>query len=300
MAHVTCGPPINAMPEAIASVSLRERTVQSRLNYIGPMTDRPRFYAEDCSRNVLTLDPRTIEVEDARLRAQPHSLAQEGFALLAHKSTVSDFRNPEEINRVYRLETERLLLELTNADAVVLNAPPVRRFAEVSPGSIRLTNSGQLYNSRQVYFVHIDISNAAAAAFAKRWRPKDHLQPVRRFAHYNVWRVFSPPPQDVPLAVCDSRSVSASDLVEADAMMDIPGKPESSYEGLVVRYNPRHRWSYFSNMNRDEVLVFKTHDSDAGQPNHVPHAAFNDLTCPSGLAPRASIEIRGIAYWFER
>ena len=300
MAHVTRGPPINAMPEAIASVSLRERTVQSRLNYIGPMTDRPRFYAEDCSRNVLMLDPRTIEVEDARLRAQPHSLAQEGFALLPHKSTVSDFRNPEEINRVYRLETERLLLELTNADAVVLNAPPVRRFAEVSPGSIRLTNSGQLYNSRQVYFVHIDISNAAAAAFAKRWRPKDHLQPVRRFAHYNVWRVFSPPPQDVPLAVCDSRSVSASDLVEADAVMDLPGKPVSSYVGLVIRYNPRHRWSYFSNMNRDEVLVFKSHDSDAGQPNQVPHAAFNDPTCPSGLAPRASIEIRGIAYWFER
>jgi hypothetical protein len=53
-------------------------------------------------------------------------------------------------------------------------------------------------------------------------------------------------------------------------------------------------------MNRDEVLVFKTHDSDTGQPNHVPHAAFNDPTCPSGLAPRASIEMRGIAYWFGR
>ncbi len=82
-------------------------------------------------------------------------------------------------------------------------------------------------------------------------------------------------------------------------MMDIPGRPESSYVGLVIRYNPRHRWSYFSHMNRDEVLVFKTHDSDAGQPSHVPHAAFNDPTCPSGPAPRASIEMRGIAYWFE-
>jgi hypothetical protein len=287
------------MPEATPGGS-RERTVQGRLNYIGPMTDRPRYYADDCSRDVLTLDPRTIEVEDARLRARPHSLAQAGFGLLPHKSAVSDFHNPEEIARVYRLETERLLLELTDADHVVLSARPVRRFTRVSADSIRLTNSGQLYNSRPGHFVHVDISNAAAAAFAKRWRPKNHDRPVRRFAHYNVWRVFSPPPQDVPLAVCDSRSVSASDLVEADAMMDIPGKPEYSYVGLVIRYNPRHRWSYFSNMNRDEVLVFKTHDSDAGQPNHVPHAAFNDPTCPSGLAPRASIEMRGIAYWFGR
>jgi hypothetical protein len=279
-------------------VKLRERTVQSRLNYIGPMTDRPRYYADDCSRDVLALDPRTIEVEDARFRAQPHSLAQAGFALLPHKSAVSDFHNPEEVTRAYRLETERLLLELTGADDVVLSARPVRRYAHGSPDSIRLTSSGRLYNSRPGHFVHVDISNAAAAALAKRWRPKDHDRPVRRFAHYNVWRVFSPPPQDFPLAVCDSRSVSASDLVEADAMMDIPGQPESSYEGLVVRYNPRHRWSYFSNMNRDEVLVFKTHDSDAGQPNHVPHATFGDPTCPSGVAPRASIEMRGIAYWF--
>jgi hypothetical protein len=69
-------------------------------------------------------------------------------------------------------------------------------------------------------------------------------------------------------------------------------------EGLVVRYNPRHRWSYFSNMTREEALVFKTNDSDPRQPHHVPHTAFNDPTCPGGVAPRASIEMRAIAYWF--
>ncbi len=156
-----------------------------------------------------------------------------------------------------------------------------------SPESIRLTTSGQLYNARPGNFVHVDICNAEGVALAKRRQPKDSDQPVQRFAHYNIWRVFSPPPQDMPLAVCDARSVSASDLIEADAMMDIPGKPVSSYVGLVVGYSPDHRWSYFSQMNRDEVLVFKTHDSDAGQPSHVPHAAFNDLTCPPGL-PAAS------------
>jgi hypothetical protein len=77
--------------------------------------------------------------------------------------------------------------------------------------------------------------------------------------------------------------------VEADAMMDIPGKKEWSYEGLVVRYNARHRWSYFSGMHRDELLVFRT---------EVPHAAFDNTTCPSGLPPRASIEMRAIAYWY--
>jgi hypothetical protein len=57
----------------------------------------------------------------------------------------------------------------------------------------------------------------------------------------------------------------------------------------VVRYNSQHRWSHFSGMHRDELLVFKT---------EVPHAAFNNTACPSGLSPRASIEMRAIAYWY--
>jgi hypothetical protein len=232
------------------------------------------------------------------LWAQPPSLRQEGFALIPHKSAVSDFHNTDEIDRVYPSETEQLLLELTNADKVVLSAPVVRRFAQSSHGSGQLTTSGKLYNSGLSYFVHIDVSDSTAAALTERWRPKGHPGAVRRFAHYNFWRVVSPPPQDMPLAVCDSRTLSPSDLVEADAMMDIPGKRESSYVSLLIRYSPRHRWSYFPDMNQDEILVFKTHDSDPGQPNQVPHSAFNDPTCPPGVVPRTSIETRAIAFWF--
>jgi hypothetical protein len=252
----------------------------------------------DASRDRLPLDPRVVQIEDARSRAQPPSLAQEGFALVPHRSAVSDFRNAAEIARVQGRETERLLLELTGADQVVLGGPAVHRSLVRSADSDQLTHSGKIYNSHPAYFVHIDINDASAAAFEKRWRPRNLSRPIRRFAHFNLWRAISPPPQDLPLAVCDSQSVPAADLVEADAVMDIPGKPESSYVGLLVRYNPLHRWSYFPRMSRDEVLVFKAYDSDPGEPRHVPHVAFTDSTCPSGATPRASIEMRGIAYWF--
>jgi hypothetical protein len=79
----------------------------------------------------------------------------------------------------------------------------------------------------------------------------------------------------------------------------VPGKPEWSFEGLVVRYNPKHRWSYFSDMTPGEVLVFKTNDSDSNHPHHVPHTAFNDPNCPEGVPPRTSIEMRAVAYWFD-
>jgi len=53
-------------------------------------------------------------------------------------------------------------------------------------------------------------------------------------------------------------------------------------------------------MQRDEVIVFNRHDSDPNEPHHVPHSAFTDPRGQAGTAaPRASIEMRTIAYWFD-
>jgi hypothetical protein len=268
------------------------RAVEGRVNYNGPMAERPRYYANDHSRDVLALEERTIRIEDARTRVVAPSLEREGFALLKHSSAVEDFRDAQAVASIYPAEIERLVAQLAGADRAIVTAPGVLRFSESS------LDSGRLNNSRPARFIHIDISDPTAQTFADRSCPPNAGRPVRRFAHYNVWRVLSSPPQDVPLAVCDARSLSPADLMEADAIFDVPGKPEWSFEGLVVRYNPRHRWSYFSNMTRDEALVFKTNDSDPTQPHNVPHTAFNDPTCPTGVAPRASIEMRAIAYWF--
>ena len=59
---------------------------------------------------------------------------------------------------------------------------------------------------------------------------------MARFAHFNVWRAISEPPQDVPLAICDARSVAKHDLIRADAIFDTPGKAEWSFEGLVLAH----------------------------------------------------------------
>jgi hypothetical protein len=257
------------------------------------MTERPRYYAVDSSRDVIKRDRRTIHVENARLRTQPPSLVHEGFELSPHKSAVADFLNPEELSRIYVPEIERLVRELSGADQVVIGGPAVLRFREKFPESSRLNVL------RPAHFAHIDVSDSTAAVLTERWRPKDNGRSVRRFAHYNVWRALSPPPQDIPLAVCDARSVSPSDVVDADSITDKPGTPESTIVVVLLHHSPRHRWSYFPNMNRDEVLVFKSHDSDPAQPHQVPHSAFKDPSCPAGVAPRTSIEMRAVAFWFE-
>ena len=268
------------------------RSVEGRVNYIGEMAQRPRYYANDHSRDVLKLDPRIIAIEDARKRVTAPSLVREGFELVAHRSEIEDFKDTAEVTRLHPQEIEQLLLQVTGADYVVIPGPGVLRFGEGSK------DAGKYDNSLPARFIHVDISDATAEQFAQRSMPKNIGRTLRRFAHYNVWRAFSPPPQDIPLTVCDARSVATADLICADAVFDVAGKPEWSFEGWVVRHNPQHRWSYFSNMTRDEALIFKTNDSDPAQPHCVPHSAFDDPSCPKGGPARASIEMRGIAYWF--
>jgi hypothetical protein len=267
------------------------RQVKSLVNYVADMVERPRYYANDHSRDVLTLNPHTVVIGDARGRRESPTLSREGFQLVSHRSSVADFRNPTEVAGVYPAEIERLLLQVSGADLVVVSSPGVLRFSEKS------ADAGKLNNSLPARFIHVDVSDVTARRFADRSAPADLGRPIRRVAHYNVWRALSPPPQDIPLAVCDARTVTAADLVEADAVFDVPGTAEWSFEGWVIRHNASHRWSYFSNMRLDEALVFKTNDSDPREPHCVPHSAFDDPSCPAGVPPRASIEMRGIAYW---
>src|ERR1044071_1870801 len=168
------------------------RTVSGNINYIGAMRERPRFHANDHSRDVLTLEPHSVTITDARSLSEPPSLGREGIELVRHTSAVPDFRDKSAVLAVHRGEIERLVAELSGADRVVVASPGVLRFGERSP------ESGKLDNSLPARFIHVDVSNPTAAAFAERSRPSDSAARVRRFAHYNVWRVLTPPPQDVP------------------------------------------------------------------------------------------------------
>ena len=262
------------------------------LGFSEPMAARPKFHANDTSRDVLNVVPRAVPIEDARHREVPASLDVEGFCLRAHDSKVRDFRDPGEIERVHVEEIRRLLLEASGADHVTVNARGVLRFGE------RSSESGALNNSRPARFVHVDVSDATALRFYERSRP-DNGRAVRRSAQYNVWRALTPPPQDVPLAVCDARSVTPGQLIAADAVFDQDGAIAFSFEAWLLRYDPAQRWWYFSRMHPGEVLLFKTHDTESRAAHCVPHGAFDDPGCPAGVTPRASLEMRGVGYWFD-
>jgi len=262
---------------------------RASIAYAGRGVARPRYYANDHSRDVLEIVPVEMEIENARGRTM--TLDGEGFTLVTHRSTVADFTDSAAVNAVYRQEIIDLVADLSGADRVLVNSPGILRFSEKSP------RSGALDNSRPARFAHVDVSDATAQAFAQRAAPEGAT--LRRFVHFNVWRAISAPPQDVPLAVCHARSITADDLIKADAVFDAPNRPEWSFEGIVVAHNPAHRWHWFPDMRRDEALAFKTNDSDLTRAHCVPHVAFDDTSCGPDTPPRASIEMRALALWFD-
>jgi hypothetical protein len=267
-------------------------SVLGTLGFSEPMGFRPKFHANDNTKDVLNVVPRAVPIEDVRYRQTPPSLDRDGFRLYPHKTAVGDFRDRSELEQVHVGEIRELLLNVSGADHVTVTGPGILRFGE------RSKDSGALNNSRPARFVHVDVSDATATSFYARSKP-DNGRRVRRSAQYNVWRVITAPPQDVPLAVCDSRSLAPEDLITADAIFDQNGVVAFSFEALLIRHNPKQHWAFYSNMRPEEALIFKTNDSDPECAHCVPHGAFDNPDCPPEVPPRASLEMRGIAYWFE-
>jgi hypothetical protein len=59
----------------------------------------------------------------------------------------------------------------------------------------------------------------------------------------------------------------------------------------------RHRWYSFPELCRDEVVAFRTYDTElvASRATYfTPHSAFRDPTVPLGSPARSSIELRAV------
>ena len=269
-----------------------ETVVRALMNYAVPGGPKPRFHANDQRLDTVPLDPRDVSVTDARTLDDPPRLDREGLALVRLPTRVAQWRDRDEVAAIYPDEVMDFIKALTGADAVVISGPPSLRFGE------RSHEAGTLDNSNAARLIHSDTSDASSGDFSVQCNPHPDRR-VRRVAHHNIWRTFSGAPQDVPLAMCDARSVAPGDIVLAEAAFDRGGEIVWTFEAVLLRHNPAHRWLYFSNMEPDEVLVFKRHDTEADAPSMVPHSAFTDPTAPDDAAPRASIEARTISYWYE-
>jgi hypothetical protein len=251
---------------------------------------RPLHYFADFTRTTnARLAPHGVRVRDGREEVERLSLDREGFTIARWPTKITDFIDTPAIEPEYVAECEALIRKLTGASRTWSAGPIHCRFDGVSDPRER-------YDGKPAHYVHADYSDASARQTIEHLcgRPSSYA----RLAIYNIWRVTTPPPQSKPLAVCDASSIGKAEAYESGVTLSYPDGTDVDF--LTTLYRPRagHRWYYFSDMTPDEVLVFKSHDTDPARAGRVPHCAFVDDSV-SGGAVRMSIEARVLAAFEE-
>ena len=112
---------------------------RAAIAYAGRSIARPRYYANDHSRDELDIEKVEMDIVDARGCAT--TLDEEGFTLLAHRSVVRDFTDRAAVEALHRAEIVELIGSLSGADLVQVNSPGILRFSEKSADSGALDNS---------------------------------------------------------------------------------------------------------------------------------------------------------------
>ncbi|KAL0937495.1 methyltransferase CmcJ [Colletotrichum truncatum] len=111
----------------------------------------------------------------------------------------------------------------------------------------------------------------------------------RKFDLINVWRVLRGPSNDWPLAVCDYSLINAeNDITTNDAL-----HYKRIGENSLLYHSDAQRWYYLSNMEEDDLLVFRNVDSDGTMARGF-HASFHNPNSAGEF--RHSIEVRLVAF----
>ena len=244
----------------------------------------------------LPLNAKSVRITDMRGRFGEISLDRQGFALAPAPTRVRNFHDQVEVVRVYLAEADAMLRALTGCTSTApLNAPLVRVSAQ--GGAARPAGAAPTGD-----FVHADLAEWSASLLLRRALPdaqaSARLASGARYAMFNIWRTFSGPPQDMPLALCDARSVAPADKQACSITLRTSTGETQSWENLAYRYSAAHEWWWCSDMTRDEAFVFRSFDSAPERAGQVPHSAFvNPFAAGAVVKPRASIELRLFAFW---
>ena len=293
----------------MSTQSSADNTVQAPLAYwpatSGDITTHsPRQYDMRGSDSYAPdgLEPIDTTIQDARTFADA-GISTSGFELFDHPSRVEDFSDSAAVMSVYYDECKALAKRLTGAQHTFtydhLIREPGRQISGggTDSGQPRVTGAAQ--GGGYVGSVHMDYTtNTTWDAYLAVHGERPPLNSKRILA-LNFWRPLSEVVDDYPLALCDARTVHAEDLFETV----IYGYGADNYswhdvgiETYNVKASPRQHWYYYPGMRPNELLVFKSFDSEGTIGRACPHSAFSNPLAPADAPARRSIELRVLCY----
>lgn len=259
------------------AVATMQKSVQADINFIAWKMDS--YVVSNYVPEWTTLEtaPHRVEVHNARLLDPPASYHREGFEL--HRMAVENPRWEDDdwIMAHYLPRLKELALEITGgAEAVTF------------PGSWVIRDTGRKGAATAAAFAHMDRERENCREIIRSMVDEAIWSKYPRFEMVNFWRSLTPPPQDVPLAICDQRTTFREDWVIGETR-----EPEMHFKvrHMASVYNPENRWYYYPDMTADELIVFRNYEDDENRQHGCLHGAFTDSTVTQAV-PRASLETR--------
>ena len=245
-----------------------------------------------------------VAIHDGR-RATLPGWEQCGFERFDHASAVADWTDDESIAAVHYPEAEALAREVTGlpyalvADHVKRNAETDKRRREQEP--VRLVHSDFAANYGDIVRGnYLEVQGRGAAALARAGLSGDDVTHARRVVMLQLWRNLGAPKMDLPVAWMDARTVSCAEARPFRYTGYVAGAPQFDALAINAPATPdQHGWYAFESLRVDEVVVFRTYDTELVAVNathFTPHSAFRDLSVELGNPARFSVELRVMCF----
>jgi hypothetical protein len=243
------------------------------------------------SLNYAGAGPTEVVIRDGR-RAEPGELPgweECGFELVHHEPGVTDWADEAQL-LAHHEEMAALAKAMTGADEAVVSGH-IKRGPE---------QAAQHKDLGPISFVHSDFADSYRHNVEEA---TPRASGAERLVILQFWRNLGPAKMDLPLAFCDARTVPRDETQPIPVSNYAGGG--GHFEALAVVARPgavtRHRWYTSPELERDEVVAFRTYDSDRvedGRPYWTPHSAFRDPDVELGRPSRTSIELRASCLFF--
>lgn len=285
--------------------------VVASLNYSQPINNHSdRWYIDtiSCPKGTKhsNFENHVITVPITDLRGQEHlaSLDTTGFqpffAPTSFDSELFLANNNETTIALYYKEVENILQQVTGADKIIIFDHTFRKHSPACPETP--------LQREPVLRVHVD-QTPVSSYDRIRYHVEDQYRNFKRFQIINVWRPIQNVVYDYPLALADFRTVDVLEDLVATELRYPPWLRDR--ETFAVKWNPKHKWYYWSHMQPEEVFMFKCYDSlsmklakvksNLSQENSLKdvaglaiHTAFrNEIDAVLNIK-RQSIEVRAI------
>lgn len=239
-------------------------------------------------------NPNNVTLSDVRIaNARPKNalLCKNGFQLVDQVTSLSTsefFEDDAKVKAVYYREIAELVKKHTHAKLVI---PFHHQLRSASVPSIpRVSQLGKIRSPAGA--AHVDYTAKYAVELFNTICPEEYSR--GRFCIVNAWRNIS----DVNvvsndhLAVLDPHTIVAPDDFVPHTMANDDGTVSNTYRLEPVGHK-RHRWYYYPNMSKNEVLLFTQYDSDVNSKLRFTfHSAVKDPRAPENGPLRESIEMR--------